>query len=156
MPTTQILLYCRPGFEKECTSEILHATAQIGLTGYIKAKPDTGYVVFNATAETSVEQLNQSMHYSDFIFARQVVLSLGLIKNLPSDDRVSPILDEIKKSGLTFSETWLETPDTNEGKQLSTFCKKFSTPLIKSLTENELINEHSPWRLHLFFLSSSA
>lgn len=156
MSDTHILLYCRPGFEKECTSEIIDKTNQMGITGYIKAKPDTGYVVFNCQTETDIEYLNQHLNYADFIFARQSIFSFSFIKNLATDDRITPIMEEINKSGLKFSEIWLETPDSNEGKQLSTFCKKFSTPFTKALQKNNHISAQSPWRLHLFFLSSSA
>jgi len=156
MHNTHILLYCRPGFEKECTSEIIDKTNLAGLTGFIKAKPDSGYVVFNCQTETNFENLNQLFNYADFIFPRQCIFSFSFIKNLPTDDRISPILNEIKTLNINFSDVWLETPDTNEGKQLSSFCKKFSTPFIKSLEKNNLISTQSPWRLHLFFLSSSA
>lgn len=155
MSTTHILLYCRPGFEKECASEIMDKTAQSGLTGYVNAKPDAGYVLFHSHSDSSITDLNQVFHYSDFIFARQCVFNFCFIKDLPNDDRVSPLIDEVKKSGLEFSDVWLETPDTNEGKQLSSFCKKFSTPLTKALKQNDLMAAQSPWRLHLFFLNSS-
>ena len=156
MPDNHILLYCRPGFEKECTSEILDKTAHAELSGFIKAKPDTGYIVFNIQTEIELEQLNRLISYTDLIFARQCVFTFGFIKNLPHDDRISPMLNNIQATGLSFSDVYLETPDTNEGKQLSTFCKKFSTPFTKTLQKSDLLSTQSPWRLHLFFLSSSA
>jgi len=38
MNNTNILLYCRPGFEKECASEIIDKTNLAGLTGTLKPK----------------------------------------------------------------------------------------------------------------------
>jgi len=127
-----------------------------GFSGFIKAKPDSAYISFNFHAENNIENLNTVFNYADLIFARQCVFTFGFIKGLPTDDRISPILTEIKNSQLHFSDVYLEMPDTNEGKQLNSFCKKFSAPFIKALEKNNLITPQSPWRLHLFFLSSSA
>jgi 23S rRNA (cytidine2498-2'-O)-methyltransferase len=153
---THLLLYCRPGFEKECASEISDKASQAGLTGYIKAKPDSAYITFNFHSENTIDNLNQVFKYRDLIFSRQCIFTFSFIKGLPNDDRISPILNEILNSGLSFSDTYFEVPDTNEGKQLNSFCKKFSTPFLKSLKDNRCMDVQSPWRLHLFFLSSSA
>ena len=151
-----ILLYCRPGFEKECASEIMEKATAVGLHGFVKAKEDSAYILFQCQTDNRCEDLNKLFNFSDFIFARQCLFSFSLCKNLPDNDRISPLLDEIKKTDLKFSEVLIETPDTNEGKQLSTFCKKFSAPLARALDKNNLKHKKSPWRLHLFVLSSSA
>lgn len=156
MPIVNILLYCRPGFEKECTSEILAITQNANIYGFIKAKENSGFVVFHCKTKVSLEQLNEAILFKDFIFIRQCVFVTDILKNLPTDDRITPILELIKQLNLTFNDAWLETPDTNEGKQLSSFCKKFSTPLLNTLKQNNLFNKKSQHRLHLFFLSSSA
>jgi 23S rRNA (cytidine2498-2'-O)-methyltransferase len=156
MPISNILLYCRPGFEKECASEIIAATNQAELSGYINAKPDTGFVLYNQQTTTDINQLNQLIDFSKLVFSRQCIFSLDIIKDLPNDDRITPLINIINELGLTFCDALLETADTNEAKQLSTFCKKFSNPLLKALKNKQLIAESSHWRLHLFFLDSSS
>jgi hypothetical protein len=41
------LLYCRPGFEKECAAEILDYGGRHGVTGWANARPNAGYVLFH-------------------------------------------------------------------------------------------------------------
>lgn len=156
MPNANILLYCRPGFEKEAAAEIIDLTGQAGIFGYVKSKADSGYVVFVCQPECTVEQLDQAIHYDSLVFARQCIFTTDLLNHLPVDDRITPVLDSLGNTRLDFNEAWLETPDTNEGKQLSAFCKKFSNPLIRKLENEQLLVKASPWRLHLFFLSSTA
>jgi len=150
------LLYCRPGFEKESTAEILQLIRAHNIQGYIKAKPDSGYIGFYLTSPLNLDTLNHSIEYSEMIFARQFICVNDIINSLPAEDRITPLLVSIQTMKLTFNTVFLETPDTNEGKQLSSFCKKFSTPLTIALERKKLINKKSPWRLHLFFLNSSS
>jgi len=150
------LLYCRPGFEKETSAEIMQLTQQQGIQGYIKARENTGYVGFYPTPEISLEQFNQSIRFRQMVFGRQLVFISTLVKALPSDDRITPLLIAIGQMKLKFNQLRLETPDTNEGKQLNGFCKKFSTPLKIAIEKQGLMDNSSPWCLHLFFLSSAA
>jgi 23S rRNA (cytidine2498-2'-O)-methyltransferase len=156
MSLQNILLYCRPGFEKETAAEISDITQQAGLYGYIKAKEDSGYAVFHPQTASSPDQLTQQVHYNELIFPRQLIFALDMIKDLPSDDRITPLLAQIQQTGLTFNDCWLETPDTNDGKQLNNFTRKFSGLFNKALQQQQLIDTKSHWRLHIFFLSSSA
>lgn len=149
------LLYCRPGFEKEAASEIMQLTQQHGINGYIKARADSGYVGFYPTDGQSLQALNQAIVFNKLIFARQCLQVSQIIQNLPQQNRVAPLLQAIQSLQLTFCAVLLETPDTNDGKQLSSFCKKFATPLNRQLEKAKLIDPHSEWRLHLFFLDSS-
>lgn len=127
-----------------------------GIQGYIKAKPDSGYIGFYPTSPVDLISFNRSVKYADMIFARQAVYVSEFINTLPVDDRITPLLAAIQSMDLNFNSLLLETPDTNEGKQLSGFCKKFSTPLTIALERKNLIHKKSEWRLHLFFLNSSA
>ena len=89
------------------------------------------------------------------IFARLYMFVIEDINILPDKDSITPLLAAIETLELNFYDLYLETPDTNEGKELNGFCKKFSTPLTKAMEKKNLIDTKSPWRLHLFFLNSS-
>ncbi len=149
------LAYCRPGFEKETAAELMHLSQVAGIQGYVKASQDTGYVCFYPAPQLAIEQLNTALSFDRMIFARQLIFVSEITQQLPADDRITPLLGSIQALQTRFSQVLLETPDTNDGKQLSGFCKKFSTPLIKAIEKQQLIDSSSPWRLHLFFLSSS-
>jgi 23S rRNA (cytidine2498-2'-O)-methyltransferase len=58
-----------------------------------------------------------------------------------------------------FGELRVETADTNEAKELSTFCRKFSVPLRQALrAAGKLTQDEDPRRpvLHLFFLKNDS
>lgn len=155
-PVNLLLLYCRPGFEKECAAEIQLQTQAANLQGYIKTRPDSGYVQFCLQEPHTAEQINAAIDYYQLVFTRQWVMASNILKNLPVDDRITPVCEHIQALGLQFNDLYLETPDTNEAKQMSGFCKKFFHPLIQTLKRRNLMNQDSDWRLHLFFMSSAA
>jgi 23S rRNA C2498 (ribose-2'-O)-methylase RlmM len=117
-----VLLYCRPGFEKECPADIIEQAGLLGVYGYVKAAEGGGFVRFMPQGEGACERLRQNLRFGDLIFARQLLYVFGSDEGLPAEDRLTPLMDIIRTSGLRFSELFLETADTNEAKSLSTAC----------------------------------
>jgi len=153
-----LLLYCRPGFENECAAEIQAQTTALDLPGYVKAKPETGYAVFTPYETDSAAELAQRLSFRRLIFARQLLVSTGLLADLPITDRIGPILATLERLAERISDVWLETADTNDGKTLSTFCRKLTPPLRQALQQSGRLQPQQPElpRLHLFFLSATA
>ena len=106
--------------------------------------PDNGYVV--------VALNEQKLNYRELIFARQLIRLHHSIATLPERDRLTPILDAIAVMPGTFGALWLEVPDTNDGKLLSTFTRRFQPLLETALREQGRLsdNPHTA-RLHIFF-----
>jgi 23S rRNA (cytidine2498-2'-O)-methyltransferase len=130
-PTLQNwLLYCRPGFEQDCTQEALRQAKQqkpiIG-TEQPAIVADSGYVV--------VALNEHKLSWRELIFTRQLIRLHHSIATLPERDRLTPILDAIAALPGTFGTLWLEAPDTNEGKLLSTFTRRFQPLLETALRE---------------------
>src|SRR5690606_23155917 len=67
------------------------------------------------------------------VFARQLLPWFARVDNLPERDRATPIVAAVKASGQRFSGVLLETPDTDEAKQRSGFCRRFTEPLSREL-----------------------
>ncbi len=112
------LIYCRPGFERDCVEET-------------QAKPvetteNSGYVVLQGKPRLAYRQL---------AFARQLLNLHTEIDDLPERDRLTPLLAAIPASPERFSALYLEVPDTNEGKTLSGFTKRFQPLLEAALRE---------------------
>jgi 23S rRNA (cytidine2498-2'-O)-methyltransferase len=42
----KVVLYCRPGFEKECAAEITDKASRLEVFGFARVKEDSGYVIF--------------------------------------------------------------------------------------------------------------
>ncbi|MBI3479023.1 MAG: 23S rRNA (cytidine(2498)-2'-O)-methyltransferase RlmM, partial [Nitrosomonadales bacterium] len=91
----------------------------------------------------------------DKVFARQLIRMHHRIATLPERDRLTPILDAIAALPGTFGALWLEVPDTNEGKTLSAFTRRFQPLLETALREQGRLQDdasHSKLpRLHIFF-----
>jgi 23S rRNA (cytidine2498-2'-O)-methyltransferase len=129
------LLYCRPGFERDCVQETQAKS--------IEAVPDSGFVVL---------QGKPRLEYAQLTFARQLIRLTGQVDELPERDRLTPLLDALPLAPQQFGTLWLETPDTNEGKLLSSFTRRFQ-PLLeaKLRADNRLTDDINLPRLHLFF-----
>jgi 23S rRNA (cytidine2498-2'-O)-methyltransferase len=153
-----LILYCRAGFEKECASEIMAATAEAGLNGYVKTKVETGYVIFTLNEKGGLSP-SFEIPFSGLIFCRQIFAAFEEVTNLPPDDRVSPCIKALKPHGISVDEVVVETADTDESKQILPFCRTFAHHFQKAMVkEGMLIPENSQrrtgLRLHLFFLNS--
>lgn len=79
-----LIAYCRSGFEGECAAELLGWTTQQQLAGYARAKPDTAYVVFELYEPNTAPLFAKQVGFQNLIFARQLFISTGLLKDYPS------------------------------------------------------------------------
>jgi 23S rRNA (cytidine2498-2'-O)-methyltransferase len=77
---------------------------------------------------------------------------LAEVHELPERDRLTPLLAAIPATPERFSTLYLEVPDTNEGKMLSGFTKRFQPLLEEELRKTaRLVDDTSLPRLHIFF-----
>ncbi|NMY50575.1 23S rRNA (cytidine(2498)-2'-O)-methyltransferase RlmM [Pseudomonas sp. WS 5011] len=146
-----LLLHCRPGFENEVCAEIAEHAARLDVAGYAKAKPSTACAEFICTEEDGAERLMRGVRFNQLIFPRQ--WARGVFINLPELDRISVLLGHLADFPV-FGSLWLEVLDTNDGKELSNFCKKFEAPLRNALTKaGKLVEDAHKPRLLLTFKS---
>lgn len=150
MLAQNLLLYCRPGFEKECLAEVQQQAADLGVAGFARLEANSGRVLFESY-EANAELFQ--LRWADLAFSRQKLYVLAELDALP-DNRIEPILEVLNAQSLRFGDFFCETADTNEAKELSTFCRKFTVPLRQALKKSRRLVAESPWRLHLFFESS--
>lgn len=153
---TALLLYCRPGFEKECAAEIQDQAQRLEVLGYSKAAPDSGYVLFTPYQPAEMAILTKDLRFADLCFARQMVAVLPLVSGLSVTDRISPLLEATSGLSRQYSDVFIETADTNEAKELSVFVRKFQGPFTRAMVDAGLAsNKKSAPRLHLFFINST-
>lgn len=153
-----LLLYTRPGFEKECAAEIQDQATAIGLPGFCRAEPDSGYVTFTPYEPGTARVLAQRLGFGELIFARQMIAAADPLADLPPNDRITPLLAAVDNVFEPFSSVLVETADTDQAKPLLVFCRKFSRPLAQALRRAGRIDESDDrlWRLHVFFTASNA
>lgn len=152
-----IVIYCRAGFENDAAAEITHHTSGLGIGGYVKAKPNSALVVFHCFAPEQAQQLIEQLAFARLVFARQWFVG-QLVEDMGQENRVSPLVGaalDLPKCG----ELRVETPDTNESKALSTFCKKITTPLSKALEKQQKLTRQLKPNLpvlHILFLANDS
>ncbi|OGV68841.1 MAG: 23S rRNA (cytidine(2498)-2'-O)-methyltransferase RlmM [Lentisphaerae bacterium RIFOXYB12_FULL_65_16] len=157
-----ILIYCRPGFEADCAEELQFLAARGGFGCDVRTVPETGQVEAELAGAGELHSRHSPVRWRDLVFARQMFEVLFRATGLPDEDRVTPILQQLRRNlvaarCLPFTDVFVECPDTNEGKRLIGFCKQFEYPLRAALTEGGLLDPaaSSDLRLHVFFLSWS-
>ncbi|MCF7203424.1 23S rRNA (cytidine(2498)-2'-O)-methyltransferase RlmM [Pseudomonas oligotrophica] len=146
-----LLLHCRPGFEGEVCAELSEHAARLDVAGYARARPDSAYAEFVCNDAAGAERLMRGLRFRELIFPRQ--WARGAFVALPENDRISVLLEQLADYPVC-SELWLEVFDTNDGKELSTFCRKFEAPLRKALLKAGRLQEQGKGpRLLLTFRS---
>jgi len=135
-----LLLHCRAGFEGEVCSEITDRAAQLGVSGYAKAKAGAAFAEYTCSDATEAERLMRSLAFTSLIFIRQWARGHWLA--LPERDRAGALLEALADHP-PYSGLWLEVLDTNEGKEISTFCRKFEGPLKRALLAAKLLQEET-------------
>ncbi|MGB2079953.1 MAG: 23S rRNA (cytidine(2498)-2'-O)-methyltransferase RlmM [Vibrio sp.] len=130
-----VLLYCRSGFEKECAGEIQDKANNLEIFGFPRVKKNSGYVVFECYQAGDANRLIEKIDFKSLIFSRQMMAVSDLLTDLPSEDRISPILAQLSELDAmpVCGDLRVETPDTNEAKELLKFCRKFTVPLRNAL-----------------------
>lgn len=155
----RVILYCRSGFEKECAAEITDKAAELAIFGFAKVKDSSGFVEFECYQEGDAEKLAIKLNFRTLIFARQLFVAGALLTGLSTQDRISPIVDAIKGLIIRAGSLRVEVPDTNEAKELTNFCRKFTVPLRQALRANHvLLKVENPLKpvVHLLFIDSSS
>ncbi len=133
-----LLLHCRPGFENEVCAEISDQAARLDVAGYAKAKADSACAEFICNDAVGPERMMRGARFARLIFPRQWARGEWLA--LPETDRIGVLLERLKSMPVCGS-LWLEVVDTNDGKELSNFCRKFEGPLRKALEKAGRLKE---------------
>lgn len=150
-----LFLHCRPGFESECAADIQTRAAELGIGGYCKAKPAAAYVVFVTGSDADAVRLQRELPFAELIFARQWFRLLALVKDLDVSDRISGLLSACAAAPAA-AELFLETVDTNAGKELQALCRSLARPLRAALHKGGRLTDAGELRLHVCFLATNA
>lgn len=87
----KVLLYCRSGFEKECAAEITARATALEVFGFARVKDNSGYVIFECYQYEDADKLIRQIPFASLIFARQMIVVGELLRDLPPDDRITPV-----------------------------------------------------------------
>lgn len=148
-----LLLYCRAGFEPECAREVIDHVYSLGIEGEAEALEGGGAVFFTPENASVMAQLRKHLRFDELVFARQLVFLFGHVA-LTGRDRAGPVADAAATHG-PFSAVWAEGADSETGKPVAAFCRKFEPHLIKALEQRKVrLDAAKAPRLHIFFPDS--
>lgn len=152
-----LLALCRAGFEKEVATELEAFCAEVGMSGFVRAQPGQAFVTFESYEAIDFTELAEHCDWRTLIFARQLLPWFARVDNLPERDRATPIVAATRQAGQRFASLMLETPDTDEAKQQSGFCRRFAGPLQSELEKAGAFREGAKGlpELHVLFGDAS-
>jgi 23S rRNA (cytidine2498-2'-O)-methyltransferase len=147
-----VVVYCRAGFEGEAAQELDATAAHAGVAGFARTERNAGFAEFVLTQQGAPDALLRLLGWSRLIFARQALAVIGQFKGLPREDRLTPLLAALPP-GFGVRDVWVETPDSDESKPLTAFCRSFNNAFVQHLRRDGALDPASPWRLHALFPS---
>ena len=165
LPIKGVLCYCRSGYEQNLAQELEQVCAQSDVFGYAKIIPQTGYVYFSLFTPASLSELNAKIQFSQLMFARQLVWVFEYIQVLDRSDRlvqIQTICADLLPAEFLAKTAVVESADTEDGKELAKFCRKFSVPLRQMLRQHDWLYRSKSKQpivgitLHAFFEHGSA
>lgn len=168
---TEFLYYCRAGYEADLQAELTEKYALKAQHGYAKFNKNSGFLRFClpsvqtnlADGVSKLTQSKQSVAFDKLIFARQKLLIITEI-TFETHDRVTELLEALASANLSalgemLGDVIVEHADSEHGKQLAKFCKKFTVPLRQALRKKGYVTNKPKASLpflHCFFEHSGA
>lgn len=152
----KVILYCRPGFEKECAAEITDKAGRLEVYGFARVKDNSGYVIFECYQQGEADKLGRELPFSSLIFARQMFVAGDLLEDLSPEDRITPITAALSGAVERGGDLRVEVADTNESKELMKFCRKFTVPLRSALRGAGVLGRQDSAQrpvVHVFFIA---
>ena len=157
MRPSRLLALGREGFERECAQELTAVAGEMGVEGFVRARPGSGFAVFQPHQEDLGIELGKHIEFGRLVFPRELIRVGEMVQGLAAGDRVSPIAEAVRALGKRFATLWMEMPDTNEGKALSTLARTLQPHLEKALGKAGVaFDAGAPERLHVFFVGGAA
>ncbi len=156
-----LLAYCRAGFESEAAEECQDVGRALGWQlSPLLADKQSSFVVLKAARPFDAEQLRR-WDSRALTFARQVVWVHSSAVPLGERDRVTPIATAL--AGLrifagAFADLWVEYPDTNDGKSLTSLSRAIEPKILEALATKhgmQVPSRNAVWRAHAFLTSKS-
>ena len=122
----EVIAYTREGFEKEAAAEIVEKLSAASLSCYANLNGLKGLarvIFFDATWQ----QASKILSLDGLIFSRQLLFCDSKLEKLDENDRIEPLIDSLRQlltDGI-YKDVCFDVLDSNEGKSLSRFGKKF-------------------------------
>lgn len=163
---TQIIAHCRAGFEAETAEDIgrVAAAANCGIEPEVRNASALVTAKIAAAQPPTLAQWSTALARWPPIFARSTCFGSGAHRLFGAEatsgrrDRLTPLVSLIEtlREHAPFCALWLEYPDTNDGKTLSTLTRSLAARLAAALRERErLVDRPRGRRLHVVWIDGA-
>lgn len=132
---SQMMVFCRPGFETEAGRELTDMAAMAGVFGYFQSQPGNGWLSFNLAGHETPEELLEKVALDQLVFSRDWFEQLARIA-LPPSDRVGAVLAALQPLAQTIAgcdRVEVRIPEDNRDRDLGNFARKWVAPLSRGL-----------------------
>lgn len=147
---TSLVAYCRPGFESECAQELGALAPERGASGFARTERGSAFVEYACTDEPP------AIAWRELVFARQLVRAFGKVERMPREDRLGVLMPLIEAVPTRWCDAWIESPDSDAGRELAPLCRALNSALIAALKKKRLIDPASATRLHVCLTAPDA
>ena len=153
-----MFFFCRSDFENELSMELSSIFQLNKIAVDFTYERGCGYVI----AHTNLKDKNSDysfLNYKNLIFARQVLGNGILLSKLPDTKRTEPVLAALESiytsSERLYKHVHISHADTQKGKELARFCKKFEVPMqngLRRLGYKKVFSRSDLPSIHIVFL----
>ena len=153
LPTTGLLAYCRPGFEGECAQELTAVAAERDIAGFARTERGSGFVEY---VDSGAAEEACPLSWRELAFSRQLLSVLGHVANMQRSDRLASLMPVIEQASSRWCDAWIESPDSDAGRELAPLCRALNAALITALKRKRLLDAESTMRLHICLTAPDA
>lgn len=173
--SVRLVAHCRDGFELEAAADLRRSGAVAGAAIDVEAPNGKAFVVATPNPYDA-PRWSRALESTPPIFVRSLFFGTGPHRlfdpatTSARPDRVAPLVAHIAAFSMSvdvpglrreraFGELRLETPDTNEGKEMSGLCRAIEPPLAKALRDRGILAAEGVERqrpaLHVLFVDGA-
>ncbi len=156
MPVAGRVVLCRAGFEREAAGELAACAGAAGVAGFARAEPGSGLAGFELHDAGDRRALHNATGWSGLVFARTVWDLHGRVQELPTRDRVTPLVEALRALPLRFADLRLESADSPAGRRLAGLARTLDRPLRTALDRAGVLDTGATAILHVLLTAGDA
>lgn len=130
----RLLVLCRPGFEGDAAAELLDRLTQAGGYGHARVREQGGLLELLPGDERGWDWLTSDA-CAESVFARQWCASSAVVEDLPTNDRVAPLLDGWR---VPVADALVEVAEGDAFRSLSKLAQRLVGPVRGHLQRSGL------------------
>ncbi|MBO1254869.1 23S rRNA (cytidine(2498)-2'-O)-methyltransferase RlmM [Alteromonas sp. 5E99-2] len=139
-----LVVLCRSGYESVVNDELTHLLALNNMSGYGQFVKGRAWLEFHIvdSGQMNNERKYIEAYLQTLIFARQIWWKITDVSLENKQDRIGDCLYALQEAEFTskgYSDVVVEYADTEEGKDVAKFARKFTVPLRQALRAKNIL-----------------